>query len=127
MDKGSSGGISLAVAGIVAGLLLEGGNLGQILQPTAALIVFGGTMGAVLLQFPLPTVIAAFRGVGGVFTGPTKHNDQLISLLISFANKARRNGVVSLDQDLQSVQDPHLKQSLRLAVDGTDPSDLRKI
>jgi hypothetical protein len=52
MDKASIGGVFLAVAGIVAGLLIEGGNLGQILQPTAALIVFGGTMGAVLLQFP---------------------------------------------------------------------------
>ena len=50
--------------GIVAGLLMEGGNLGQILQPTAALIVFGGTLGAVLLQFPLSTVLAAFREPG---------------------------------------------------------------
>ena len=48
MDKGSIGGVILAVAGIIAGLLIEGGKLGQILQPTAALIVFGGTMGAVL-------------------------------------------------------------------------------
>ena len=57
MDKGSIGGVILALVGIVAGLLIEGGNLGQILQPTAALIVFGGTMGAVLLQFPLTTVV----------------------------------------------------------------------
>jgi chemotaxis protein MotA len=127
MDKASFGGVFLAVAGIVAGLLLEGGNLGQILQPTAALIVFGGTMGAVLLQFPLITVIAAFRSLGNVFTGPTKHNQQLILLLVAFANKARRNGVVSLDQDLQSIEDPYLKQSLMLAVDGTEPGDLRKI
>ncbi len=56
MDKSSIGGVVLAIAGIIAGLLMEGGNLGQILQPTAALIVFGGTMGAVLLQFPLSTV-----------------------------------------------------------------------
>ncbi|MGA9673298.1 MAG: flagellar motor protein [Terracidiphilus sp.] len=127
MDKASFGGVFLAIAGIVAGLLLEGGNLGQILQPTAALIVFGGTMGAVLLQFPLSTVISAFRSLGNVFTGPTKHNKQLILLLIAFANKARRNGVVSLDQDLQSIEDPYLKQSLMLAVDGTEPGDLRKI
>jgi chemotaxis protein MotA len=127
MDKASIGGVLLAVIGIVAGLLLEGGNLGQILQPTAALIVFGGTMGAVLLQFPLTTVIAAFRSLGNVFTGPRKQNDQLIGTLILFANKARRNGVVSLDQDLQSVEDPFLKQSLMLAIDGTEPAELRNI
>jgi chemotaxis protein MotA len=127
MDKASIGGVLLAVLGIVAGLLMEGGNLGQILQPTAALIVFGGTMGAVLLQFPLTTVVAAFRGLAHVFAAPQKQNDVLIRLLIAFANKARRNGVVSLDSDLQTIQDPYLKRSLMLAVDGTEPSELRKI
>jgi chemotaxis protein MotA len=127
MDKGSVGGVLLAIVGIVAGLLIEGGNLGQILQPTAALIVFGGTMGAVLLQFPLPTVVAAFGSLAHVFSAPRKHNDQLVTLLVSFANKARRNGVVSLDSDLQTIQDPFLKQALMLAVDGTEPNELRKI
>src|ERR1035441_7014045 len=127
MDKASVGGVFLAVAGIIAGLLIEGGNLGQILQPTAALIVFGGTLGAVLLQFPLTTVVAAFRSLAHVFAAPRKQNDQLIRLLVSFANKARRNGVVSLDADLRTIQDPFLKRSLMLAVDGTEPSELRKI
>src|SRR4051794_40991248 len=127
MDKASIGGVLLAIAGIVAGLLMEGGNIGQILQPTAALIVFGGTMGAVLLQFPMATVGAAFRRMTHVFSAPRMHNDELIRLLIAFANKARRNGVVSLDADLQTLQDPFLKQSVMLAVDGTEPADLRKI
>jgi chemotaxis protein MotA len=127
MDKASIGGVLLAIVGIVAGLLMEGGNIGQILQPTAALIVFGGTMGAVLLQFPLTTVGTAFRRMAHVFAAPRKHNDELIRLLVSFANKARRNGVVSLDSDLQTIQDPFLKQTVMLAVDGTEPSDLRNI
>jgi chemotaxis protein MotA len=127
MDKASIGGVILALAGIIAGLLMEGGNLGQILQPTAALIVFGGTMGAVLLQFPLTIVLAAFGRLAHVFTAPRKHNEQLIKLLVSFANKARRDGVVSLDSDLQTIEDPFLKQALMLAVDGTEPAELRKI
>jgi len=127
MDKSSIGGVLLAVAGILAGLLMEGGNLGQILQPTAALIVLGGTMGAVLLQFPLNIVIAAFRNLGHVFGAPRKQNDDLIALLLSFANKARRNGVVSLDADLKTLHDPFLRRALMLAVDGTEPSELRKI
>jgi chemotaxis protein MotA len=127
MDKGSIGGVLLAIAGIVAGLLMEGGNLSQILQPTADLIVFGGTMGAVLAQFPLPTVLAAFGSLAHIFSAPRKHNDQLVHLLVAFANKARRNGVVSLDSDLQTIHDPFLRQSLMLAVDGTEPAELRKI
>ncbi len=127
MDKASIGGVFLAVAGIIAGLLIEGGNLGQILQPTAALIVFGGTMGAVLLQFPLTTVVSAFRSLVHVFSAPRKQNLDLIRLLVAFANKARRNGVISLDADLPAIQDPYLRQALMLAVDGTEPADLRKI
>jgi len=127
MDKSSVGGALLAVVGIVAGLLIEGGNLGQILQPTAALIVFGGTMGAVLLQFPFPTVAAAFRSLAHLFSAPRRQNATLVRQLVAFANKARRQGVVALDADLQTIEEPFLKQAPMLAVDGTEPSELRKI
>jgi chemotaxis protein MotA len=127
LDKASIGGALLAVVGILAGLLIEGGDVRQILQPTAALIVFGGTLGAVLLQFPLSTVVAAFRSLAHLFLAPRKRDTQLVGLLVTFANKARRNGVVSLDADLKMIQDPFLKQSLMLAVDGTEPAELRKI
>ncbi|MGA9584403.1 MAG: flagellar motor protein [Terracidiphilus sp.] len=127
MDKGSIGGVILAIAGIIAGLLIEGGKISQILQPTAALIVFGGTMGAILLQFPINTVTSAFRSMAHVFVAPQRPNEELMQLLISFANKARRSGVVSLDADLAEITDPFLKQSLMLAVDGTEPAELRKI
>jgi chemotaxis protein MotA len=127
MDKASIGGVFVALAGILAGLLIEGGSLTQVLQPAAALIVFGGTLGAVLLQFPLTTVVAAFRSLAHVFAAPRKRNAQLIAMLVTFANKARRQGVVSLDSDLKSIQDPFFKQTLMLAVDGTEPTDLRKI
>jgi chemotaxis protein MotA len=127
MDKSSIGGVLLAIAGIVAGLLMEGGHISQIMQPTAAVIVFGGTLGAVLLQFPLATVASAFTHITHLFVAPRKHDDQLVKLLIAFANKARRNGVVSLDADLQTIQDPFLRQAVMLAVDGTEPADLRNI
>jgi len=127
MDKASFGGVILAFAGIVAGLLLEGGNLGQIFQPTAAMIVFGGTLGAVLLQFPLHTVMEAIRRLMQVFFSPREQNLQLIETLVGFANKSRRSGVVSLDADLQRIDEPFLRQALQLAVDGTEPNELRKI
>jgi chemotaxis protein MotA len=61
------------------------------------------------------------------FAAPNKPSDLLIQQLVGFANKARRSGVVSLDSDLRSIQDPFLKQALMLAVDGTEPVELRKI
>lgn len=127
MDTSSLIGTLLALIGILAGLLLEGGHIGQILQPTAAMIVFGGTAGAVMLQFPLETVLAAARRLFHVFFYRAETGEAAVKQLVGFANKARRNGIVSLDQDLDMIRDPFLKQAIMLAVDGTEPSELRRI
>lgn len=127
IDKASLGGIILALGGVLAGLLLEGGNLGQILQPTAAMIVFGGTLGAVLLQFPLAIILLAFRQLGSVFVNPHRDPQATIHQLVQFAQKARREGIVALDSELPQIEDSFLKRSLMLAVDGTEPQELRKM
>ena len=80
MDKATLGGLLLAIGGILAGLLLEGGSIAQIVQPTAAMIVFGGTIGAVMVQFPLPVVIKSFRALAGVFLD-SEADLQIVSLL----------------------------------------------
>ena len=127
MDKASFGGVFLALGGIITGLMLEGGNLTQIIQPTAAMIVFGGTFGAVLLQFPLGVVLAAFGRLAHVFFEPRQNPEKTIHDLVQYANKARRDGIVSLDSELEGMQDPFLKRSLMLAIDGTEPQELRKM
>src|SRR5882724_2970902 len=127
MDKSSVAGISVALGGILLGLFLEGGKLAQILQPTAAMIVFGGTLGAVLLQFPLRVVIAAFRRLARVFVDNSKNPLEIIAEIIRYANKARKDGIVSLDSELDNIQDPFLKKALMLAVDGTEPQEIRKM
>jgi len=127
VDKGTIAGILLAIGGIVAGLLLEGGNLGQIVQPTAAMIVFGGTLGAILIQFPLSVVIASFKDLAKVVFVRGEKAQAVIAQLIVFANKARRQGIVSLDADIEAITEPFLKKALMLAVDGTEPEQLRKM
>jgi chemotaxis protein MotA len=127
VDKSSFGGLMLAVGGILAGLLLEGGNLRQVLQPTAAMIVFGGTIGAVMLQFPLAVVVKAVRRLGSVFISTGKNPEETVHRLVQYAQKARREGIVSLDAELAQIQDPFLRKSLMLAVDGTEPQELRNI
>jgi chemotaxis protein MotA len=127
VDKATFTGLLVAIGGIVLGLLLEGGNLGQVLQPTAAIIVFGGTFGAVLVQFPLPVVLGAFRRLADVFFVRTSDPAKWIGQLVGYANKARREGIVSLDSELQTIDHPFLKKSLMLAIDGTEPHELRKV
>ena len=70
MDKATFIGLMLAMGGILLGLILDGGNLGQVLQPTAALIVFSGTLGAILIQYPLSVALSAFRRLAQVFVEP---------------------------------------------------------
>ncbi len=126
MDKSSFMGVIVGLGGITLGLLLEGGKLSQVVQPTAAIIVFGGTLGAVLLQYPMPVVASAFRRLVQVFLERKLDPQQTVQQLVTFANKARRYGMISLDADLPSLSDPFLKRALMLAVDGTEPQELRK-
>lgn len=127
LDKSSFLGITLAVSGIAAGLVLEGGQLSQILQPTAALIVFGGTAGAVLLQFPLGTVRAALSRLKAILAEPRGDPRAIITEMVGYSTRARRDGIISLDGTAQQIQDPFLRKSLLLAIDGTEPAELRRM
>jgi chemotaxis protein MotA len=127
VDKATLGGLFLAIGGILLGLTLEGGNLGQVVQPTAALIVFGGTLGAILIQYPLPIAVHAFRRLAQVFVEPEQNAQSTIDRLVKYANQARREGIISLDSELANIDEPFLHRALMLAVDGTDPQELRNI
>jgi chemotaxis protein MotA len=127
VDKSTFGGIILAIAGILAGLILEGGKLAQIIQPTAAMIVFGGTIGAVMIQFPLPIVFGAAKGLIHVFFNRGGDPQKMIQELSGYATRARKEGLISLDAVVSSIKDPFLKKALMLAVDGTEPQELRAI
>jgi chemotaxis protein MotA len=127
VDKATLGGLLLALGGIFLGLILEGGNVGQLIQPTAAMIVFGGTLGAVLINFPLSVVWNAFLRLAHMFREPGDSARSTIEILVQYGNRARREGIVSLDGELANVQEPFLRRSMMLAVDGTEPQELRKI
>ena len=127
MDKATLVGLVLALGGILLGLLLEGGNLGQVVQPTAAMIVFGGTLGAILIQYPMSVVLTSFKRLAHVFVEPAENAQATITVLVKYANQARRDGLVSLDKETENVDDHLLRRALMLAVDGTESQELRKI
>jgi len=126
-DFATLSGIAVALAGIIGGLLMEKGSIQDVAQGTAAMIVFGGTLGAVLVTNPLPIVMRAFRGLGDVFFERVISAQGTIDLVINFATKARKNGIVSLETDAAAIPDPFLRKALNLAVDGTDLQELRKM
>ena len=125
MDKSSALGPILAIGGILGGLMLDGGNVGQIIQPTAFMIVGGGTLGAVLLNFPLEQVFLAAKSMKTVFFHRESSTRKLIEQIVGFANQGRKQGIVSLDKELDSIEEPFLRKAVMLAVDGVQPNDLR--
>jgi len=127
LDKGSVFGLVLALAGICGGLILEGGSLREIAQPTAAMIVLGGTLGATMLGQSFRTFLAAMRQLRNVLFETRLDREAAIKRIIEFATKARKNGIVSLEKEAMQVPDLFLRKAINLAVDGTEPQEIRRM
>lgn len=127
LDFASIGGLVLAVGGIVGGLLLEGGRIQDVSQITAAIIVFGGTLGAVMVNSPIAALRGALRRLPEIFRERGSTWDSLVDDIISYAVKARKTGLVSLETETAAIADPFLKKALDLAIDGTDLQELRQM
>jgi chemotaxis protein MotA len=127
IDLATIGGLLLAFAGILGGLLLEGGKLSDVQQKTAGMIVLGGTLGAVMVTTPLRILIRAAKKLGAAFFEEVLDASAVIDEIVQFATKARKNSIVSLESDLPAIADPFLKKAISLAVDGTDLQDLKKM
>jgi chemotaxis protein MotA len=126
-DLGSIGGLILAVGGILGGLTLDGGKLSDIRQVTAALIVLGGTLGAVMVATPLSVLIGAAKKIGSVFFEKSQPVAETIEMIVGYATQARKEGIVSLEQQASKIEDPFLRKALNLAVDGKELSQIRSI
>ena len=106
---------------------MEGGKIKDVSQITAAFIVLGGTFGAVMVSTPLGVLKGAVVRLAYVVLDKTQPPDSAIEELIGYATKARKNGLVSLENDALGIQDPFLRKALTLAVDGTDLQELRNM
>lgn len=126
-DFATIGGLAVAGVGLIGGLLLEGGSLKDVTQPTAAIIVLGGTFGAVMVNFPMGTLAGGIRRLRHVFFEQSAGAAAVIDEIVTYATKARKQGIVSLEPDAEALSDPFMKKALSLAVDGTDLQELRKM
>lgn len=125
-DSATPLGITIALMGVVGGLIAENGELQDILQATAALIVLGGTLGAVLVNTPLPTFLAACKRLGSLIVVRNESPEETIESLVGFATKARRQGIISLEQEADQIQNPFFRKAMNFAIDGTPLQDLRR-
>jgi len=127
MDLSTIIGIVLGISSLVVAYVLEGGSVGALLQPTAAMIVFGGTIGAVVLSYSFKDLANFPKYLKILFSGRSMDFASTYHTLTENAEKARREGLLSLEQHLESVNDLYLRKGLQLIVDGTDPELTRTI
>ena len=126
MDRLSLIGLILALGAIIGGQVLEGGHVSSLLQPTAFLIVVGGTLGAVLLQSPFHVFIGGLKMVKWVFIPPPSGVDLTIMRIIEWSHLARREGMLMLERYVDDLDDPFMKHGLQMLIDGIEPMPLRE-
>ncbi len=126
LDKNTVMGLAVASAGMSACLFWGGVSYSELLQPGAASLVLGGTIGAVMIQFPAQSLLHALRQLHLLFWNDGLAPTQRIQCLTTFASLARRRGIVALETELDRIEDIFMRKSLMLAVDGTPPDELRR-
>jgi chemotaxis protein MotA len=128
MDMITIFGILVALLGIVGGQILEGGHVSSIIQLTAALIVFGGTAGAVMVSTTRKDLKTGLNLLKLGFSD--KHDEDpeiIIREIIGAAQTSRKESILALEKQLPSYSSPFMKDVFRFVIDGVDPTNLRDI
>jgi chemotaxis protein MotA len=126
MEQGSMIGLIMVLFGIFVGGILKGVQPVYLFSiPAALLIVIVGAVGAAFLSTRNKNL---GKIIGIAFKGPAKHEvGQTIKHVVSFADRARREGLLSLEDECQKIEDPFLRKGLQMAIDGADPEQVREV
>lgn len=126
MDTLSIIGLVVAIGAIVGGQILEGGSIGSLLQLAAFMIVIGGTLGAVMLQSPLPTFVEGLKLSQWVIAPPAVDPHGAIERVVEWAQVARKDGMLALEDRLAQLPDGFERNGLQMLVDGFEPEKIRE-
>lgn len=127
MDITTIIGLVLGFSGIIFGFMLEGGHLSALVGLAPAMIVFLGTIGATVVGIPLEELKKFPKWIKIAFANQSFGVEQAYYTLVHFAEKARQEGLLSLEQELDTIDDKFTKQGMQLVIDGTDPEITRNI
>ncbi len=122
-----------SLIGVITGVVLlfwaifMGGSLGAFWHPQSLMITLGGTFAATLLAYPLSSVISVGKVLKNAFVRRNGDPSHMLNVIVQLSKKARREGLLALEEDTESVEDPYFKKGLQLVVDGTDPELLKNI
>lgn len=128
LDKASIIGLIIGIGGILLGQVFEGGHLGSLVQATAFFIVFGGTLGAVLVsstQEDLKTAAVLFKSA--FQDSDSNRPEQVIAQITQAAQIARKESILALEKNLAYFNDPYMKKVFRYVIDGIEAKTLREV
>ncbi len=114
-------GLVVAIAGLYIGAIMEGSNPMAVLSPSAMSIVLGGTLGAVIIGTSFGAITNIPKMYMKAFSPPLIDLNAKVTELVGYAEAARRDGLLALDEVTSTIEDPFTKKGLQLVVDGTDP------
>jgi len=120
MDIATLLGLIIGFGAVIGGQVLEGGHISALIQPTAALIVAGGTSGATLVSFPMKTVLNALRDAKTTLFFTEYDPETTIRLIARLAETARREGLLVLEAERKIIKDRFINKALTLLVDGAE-------
>jgi chemotaxis protein MotA len=118
-------GILVAFMAVIGGNWLEGGHIDSLINGPAMIIVTGGTVGAILLQTPVPVFLHALRLSGRVFMPSRIDMEVNIEKLVAWSNIARKEGLLGLEAIADEESDPFIRKGMQMLVDGSEPENLR--
>jgi chemotaxis protein MotA len=127
VDFGTIIGLVIGLGAMLTGIILGGGNLGSLVDAPSIAVVIGGTIGATLLSFPIARVLKLHTVMMKVlFIKPTDPAT-VITDIVRFAEIARREGILALENHVEDMKDPFIVRGVKMAVDGTDPELIQQI
>jgi chemotaxis protein MotA len=127
VDPAGFAGIGLAFAAICVSMLMEGGNPASMMLIPSIILVFGGTIGAAMAGGVLKDTLGIGKLLQRALMSKVTPPDDLVDAVVKLADRARREGLLALEDAVKGVEDPFLRRGLELAIDGTDPDELRDI
>jgi chemotaxis protein MotA len=127
MDPSSIMGIGMAMTALMIGMVMDGGNPAALLAPSSILLTFGGTIGAATAGMLLSDAKMLPAILKNALTTKVTTPDASVAVVVSFAEKARRHGLLALEEEARQIDDTFLRKGIEMAVDGADSEEIRDI
>ncbi len=127
IEIGTVLGLTFGIISIFGSFLMEGGKIGALIMIPAMTIVFGGTFATAMIGTSFKQFGQIWKFALIAFMPPKHDVEKLIESIVHYSTVARKDGLLSLEKELNEVQHTFLKKMLRFAIDGTDPQTMRAV